>query len=88
MGKGHPIDRDKMHQFFWEKSDRWGVYILNQKKLAELMNIAPETMSRVVKKMIEEKRMSKMGAKRHNISSYLVKNPTDWKVRRDAIQED
>ncbi len=84
MGRGHPIDRDKMHQFMWDKSDRYGVYVLNQKKLAEAMNIAPETMNRVVKKMIAEQRMSKMGAKRHNISSYLVKNPTDWKIRREA----
>lgn len=84
MGRGHPIDRDKMHQFLWERSDRYGVYVLNQKKLAEIMNIAPETMNRVLKKMIDEKRLSKMGAKRHNVSSYLIKNPTDWAVMNAA----
>jgi len=86
MGRGHPIDRDKMHEFMWGKSDRYGVYLLNQKKLAGLMNIAPETMNRVVKKMLEEKRMSKMTAKRHNLSSYIVKDPTQWKIMRDATE--
>lgn len=85
MGRGHPIDRDKMHEFFWRKADRFGVLTINQKELAGKMNVAHETVNRVMKKMVEERRLTKMTAQKHNISSYLVKEPAAWRIMRKAM---
>lgn len=86
MGRGRPIDVDRLHEFFWKKSDRFGVLSINQKELSDKMNIAHETVNRVVKRMVAEKRISKMSSAKHNIHSYLVKEPAAWRIMRNATK--
>jgi DNA-binding MarR family transcriptional regulator len=87
MGRGHPIDRDKLHEFFWKKSNRFGVLSINQKELAEKMNLAHETINRIIKKMVAEKRLTKMSSAKHNIHSYLVKDPAAWRIMRNSTKD-
>lgn len=85
MGKGHPIDRDKLHAYLFRKTDRYGRLRLVQKNLAEDMGVAHETICRVIKRMCDEKRMKRLDSKKNNVGVYMVLDPEDWEKRQKAF---
>lgn len=62
-GRPHKIDRELLHKFLWETSDRSNFMTFSQGELAKEFNVTAATMSLIFKELIEDGRVKKIGAK-------------------------
>lgn len=67
------IDRDLLHRYWWRKAGRRKTMKIVQTEWAEQLGINNNTLSRVMKEMISEGRIRKVG-----YCLYAIKNPDTY----------
>lgn len=78
MPKGHPIDDESLHAFLWEKADRLGRVRLSQTDLAAELGITKWTMSRIITRLVEARRMKRRSNNLNNRGLFMVEDPEVW----------
>jgi hypothetical protein len=74
---GHPlnwVDVEQLHDYLWRHSDFRGVLILTVAQIAKAMDIDSGDMSRIMKAMGEQGRLSKI-----NYQQFRIVNPVEWR---------
>lgn len=83
MPKGTAIDVDAFHSFLFRKADRLGRVKISQRQLADELEISKFTMSRLINKMVDAKRLRRiksMQERHYNAGLFVVEDPEVWKV--------
>lgn len=78
MPKGYSIDLDALHSFLFRKADRLGRIKLNQTQLSKDFGITKFTMSRVITKMVDSKRIKRLTSNLNNRGLFVVEDPEIW----------
>lgn len=88
MPKGHSINIEALHSFLFRKSDRLGRIKLNQRELADEFGITKFTMSRVIARMVDTKRIRRLTNNLNNRGSFVVEDPEVWIVAYSDDDDD
>jgi CRP-like cAMP-binding protein len=73
------IDRDVLHRLLWARTDSRGTIRLHQAHLAEDLGVTKFTVSRIIHEFLDAGRISKVGAAKANIATYVVEDPKTWR---------
>lgn len=80
MPTGVSIDHDDFHAFLYGKADRHGRIKLQQTALAKELGVTKFTMSRLIAKMLEAKRLRQVSQKGNNRGYFVVEDPEVWEA--------
>jgi DNA-binding MarR family transcriptional regulator len=78
--RGHSIDDSAVHSFLFRRTDRLGRIRINQTELAGEFGITKFTMSRVINRMIDAKRIRRLSSHLNNRGVFIVEDPEVWEV--------
>lgn len=78
--RGHPLDLDALHALLFGRADHFGRLRLSQRKFAEEVGIAHETVCRAVSKMAKEGRLKRLKSEKNNIGIYHIIDPVKWEA--------
>jgi hypothetical protein len=73
------FDRDALHAYLYRKSDRLHRIVLNQKKMAEQLEVSYYNFTVIIRGMAEEGRLRQIGGSKFGSKTYLVEDPTSWR---------
>jgi len=76
--RGKPIDRAEIHQHLWEQSDRNHRLIIHQSEFALFLEITQPTANRLMRDLVHQGRIRKIGTRSRNVGMYLVRDPKDF----------
>lgn len=77
-----PLDRDALHRYLWDRSDRKHHIVVHQQVLAGLLDVSRGTIVRIFKEMVDAGRIRKLESQEGNIGLYTVTDPDDWGTDR------
>lgn len=83
MPKGLAIDLDALHRILYRRADRQGRLKLHQGKLAEEIGVTKFTMSRLVSRLVDQKRIRLLTGNKNNRGQFVIEDPEVWKVLND-----
>lgn len=78
MTQGVPIDRQAVHQEIWEARTRNGTCKIYQKKFAAHLKISVYQMSRIIKELEKDGKITKIGSRYRNVGIYKVSDPASF----------
>lgn len=82
-----PLDRDRLHLYLWERSNEKNHITIVNVKLAEDLDVSHYTIGRIVKEFCQQRRLFKIAKGDHNVGTYKVYDPVEWKRTKGAPQE-
>lgn len=78
--QGVKTDRGLLHDYLWETKDRNDVVKVNQQYLSDELDISSFTLSHLLKKMVNEGRLERLGNSR-----FMVKDPVSWRLESSKM---
>lgn len=73
--RGVPLNDDLLHRRFFRKSDHAGRLRIVQKDLAEELQLKPETICRLLKRMEGKGMLKRIRSEKNNIGVYAISDP-------------
>lgn len=78
------VDRELLHRYLWDHSDRQGMIRVHQGGLADKLEVNKFTMSRIFAELIEAGRLKRLAVHQGNFRTYAVTDPDTFVPKEKA----
>ena len=78
------LDRDALHQFLWDRTNRWGNIKIVVAELAEKLDLTDTHLGRILKEMVGDGRMRVSSVGKSGIKTYRITDPAEWEPEEAA----
>lgn len=78
------VDRELLHRYLWDHSNRQGMIRVHQGGLAEQLEVNKFTMSRIFAELIKAGRLRRLAIHHGNYRTYAVVNPDGFVPKEEA----
>lgn len=86
MTRGKAVNRLDFHVELFKLVDRTGKLEIYQTALAKKLDVTQATMSHLIRDLVADGRITKIGARPHNVGLYFVRDPKTFEHKFDGYE--